>query len=80
MPITTKVKALCAGLMLLAQIYMVYAATLYVEVRSPGFACVVIAGLASTAGALFYVFVLSKRDEVGGQDAQLELEERRRIG
>jgi hypothetical protein len=77
---TAKTKALYAAIVLLVQIYLVYAATLYVEVGSAGFLCVVCAAAASAAGASFYVFVLANKDEVGGREGQFTLEERHRIG
>ena len=80
MLITTKIKALYCGIILLVQIYLFYAATLYVEVGSPGFICIVSAAAASAVGALYYVFVQANRDQVGGYNAEFTLEERRRIG
>ena len=80
MLITTKIKALYCGIILLVQIYLVYAATLYVEVGSPGFVCIVAAAASSAVGAIYYVFVRANRDQVGGYNAEFTLEERRRIG
>jgi hypothetical protein len=77
---TAKTKALYAAIVLLVQIYLVYAATLYVEVGSAGFLCVVCAAAASAVGAGFYVFVLANKGEVGGRDGRVTLEERHRIG
>lgn len=80
MLITTKIKALYCGIILLVQIYLVYAATLYVAVGSPGFFCIVGTAAVSAAGAFYYVLVRANRDQVGGYNAEFTLEERRRIG
>ncbi len=80
MLITTKIKTLYCGIILLVQIYLVYAATLYVEVGSPDFFCIVGTATVSAVGAFYYVFVRANRDQVGGYNAEFTLEERRRIG
>lgn len=72
MLVTTKLKAVYSAVVLVAQAYLVYAATLYVDVASAGFACVLTAAGASAVGALFYVFVLANHDEVGGYNARFE--------
>jgi hypothetical protein len=77
---TKKTKAVYAVIVLLVQIYVVYAATLYVEVGSAGFLYVLCAAAASAAGANLYLFVLANEDERGGRAGQFTLEERRRIG
>lgn len=76
---TTKTKAAYAAIVLLVQLYLVYAASLYVEVGSTGFLWIACAAVASAAGASFYLFVLADAD-VGGREGPFTLEERRRIG
>lgn len=75
----TKTKVAYAALVLLVQIYVVYAATLYVEVGTAGFLCVLCAAAVSAAGSGLYLFVLANED-LAGRVAPLTPEERRRIG
>ena len=74
-----KTKAAYAAIVLLVQSYIVYAATLYVDVGSAGFYWILSAAAASAAGASLYLFVLADRD-AGGREEPLTLEERHRIG
>jgi hypothetical protein len=77
---TTKTKAVYAAIVLLVQLYVVYAATLYVEVGSAGFLCILCAAGASAAGANLYLFVLGNEDERVPRQGQFMLDERRRLG
>ncbi|MBU5613853.1 hypothetical protein [Geomonas azotofigens] len=80
MPITNKMKIAYASVVLLIQVYLVYAATLYVTPWSAGFLCVLVAAAASAAGALYYIFVVARDNEIVAYNPQTFLEERRRIG
>lgn len=75
-----KIKTVYSAVVILIQIYFVYAATLYVDVHSPAMLCVIAVAAASAAAMLYYVFVLANKDEVGGYNADFVLDERRRIG
>jgi hypothetical protein len=80
MPISTKIKSIYSAVVILVQIYFVYAATLYIDVHSTAMLCVIAVASASAVATLCYIFVLANKDEVGGYNAQFTLEERRRIG
>ena len=75
---TTKAKAAYAAIVLLAQLYVVYAASLYVEIGSVGFWCVLGAAAASAAGAAYDLFLRADEDEAV-REGPLALEEWRRI-
>lgn len=80
MLITTKIKAIYSSVVILVQIYLVYAATLYVDIHSQAFKYVLITAAVSALGAIYYIFVQANRDQVGGYNADFTLDERRRIG
>lgn len=73
-------KSVYAAVILLAQIYLVYAATLYVDIHTTTFLYVVLTAVVCAAGALYYVFVQANKDEVGGYNADFVLDERSRLG
>jgi hypothetical protein len=80
MPISNMTKSIYTAVVLLAQIYLAYAATLYVDRHTTAFLYVVMAAVISAAGAVYYIFVQAKKDEVGGYNADFVLDERRRLG
>jgi len=80
MPITTKTKSIYTAVVILVQLYFVYAATLFVDVHTPAILWVIGAAAASALGAAYYVFVVANKDEVGGYNGDFSLDERRRIG
>lgn len=73
-------KSIYAAVVLLAQIYLVYAASLYVDIHTTTFLYLVLVAVACAAGTLYYIFVQANKDEVGGYNADFVLDERRRIG
>ena len=80
MPITTKTKSIYTAVVILVQLYFVYAATLYVDLHTPAILWVIGAAAVSALGTVYYVFVLANKDEVGGYNAEFVLDERRRLG
>ncbi len=76
---STKTRAAYAAIVLLAQLYVVYAASLYVKTGSIGFWCVLGAAASSAVGAIFDLFLRAGEDEAV-REGTLTLEERRRIG
>lgn len=79
MPISNKIKTVYAALVTLAQIYLVYAATLYVDPHTSAILYVVGTALLSAGGALYYIFVQANKDDVGGYNEEFRLDERRRL-
>lgn len=80
MPISTMTKSIYAAVVLLAQIYLVYAASLYADIQTTTFLYVVITAVVCAVGAVYYIFVQANKDEVGGYNADFVLDERRRLG
>ena len=72
-------KSIYTAVILLAQIYLVYAATLYVDIHTTTFIYVVITAVVCALGAVYFVFVQANKDEVGGYNADFVLDERRRL-
>ena len=79
MPISIMTKSIYTAVILLAQIYLVYAATLYVDIHTTTFIYVVITAVVCALGAVYFVFVQANKDEVGGYNADFVLDERRRL-
>ena len=79
MPISIMIKSIYTAVILLAQIYLVYAATLYVDIHTTTFIYVVITAVVCALGAVYFVFVQANKDEVGGYNADFVLDERRRL-
>jgi len=80
MPISTKTKSIYAAVVIVIQIYFVYAATLYVNVHTPAILYVIATAAVSAIGTVYYIFVQANKDEVGGYNADFTMDERRRIG
>lgn len=76
MPISMKIKTVYTAVVILVQIYFVYAATLFAGVSM---SWVVLSAAVSALGTIYYVFVLANKDEVGGYNGDFSLDERRRL-
>ena len=77
MPITWKIKTAYAAVVVTAQIYLVYAATLYVDLHSPAMRYVFATAALSALGAVYYVFVAADKDVVGGYNEAFTADKRR---
>lgn len=77
MPISMKIKTVYTAVVILVQIYFVYAATLFASVSM---LWVVLSAAVSALGTIYYVFVQANKDEVGGYNGDFSLDERRRLG
>lgn len=77
MPISTKIKTVYTAVVILVQIYFVYAATLFAGVSM---LWVLLTAALSALGTIYYVFVQANNDEVGGYNGDFSLDERRRLG
>lgn len=77
MPISMKIKTVYTAIIILVQIYFVYAATLFAGVSM---LWVLLSAAVSALGTIYYVFVLANKDIVGGYNAEFVLDERRRTG
>ncbi len=66
MPVSTLTKSAFFFVVLLSQIYLVYAATLYVEIRSSSFLWVVATAVICAVASFYYIFIALSKDDVGG--------------
>jgi len=68
-PVSTLTKSAFSLVVVLCQIYLVYAATLYVDIRSSSFLWVVATAVICAVAALYYIFVALGNDDVGGDNS-----------
>jgi hypothetical protein len=66
MPVSTLTKSVFFLIVLLCQIYLVYAATLYVDIHSSSFLWVVATAVICAVASPYYIFVVLDKDDVGG--------------
>ncbi len=64
MPISNRIRAIYVAVIIAIQIYFVYAATLYVEIKSAEFGMVLLTFVFCAALICYYVFVAVRKDEV----------------
>lgn len=69
MPVSTLTKSVFFLVVVLCQIYLVYAATLYVDIRSSSFLWVVATAVICAVASLYYIFVALGNNDVGGDNS-----------
>lgn len=69
MPVSTRIKSVFYLVVVLCQVYLVYAATLYVDIRSSSFLWVVATAVICAVAAFYYIFVALANDDVGGKNS-----------
>jgi ABC-type transport system involved in cytochrome c biogenesis permease subunit len=69
MPVSNLTKSVFFIVVVLCQVYLVYAATLYVDIRSSSILWVVATAAVCAVASLYYIFVALGNDDVGGDNS-----------